>query len=71
MIVADEKHGTAIYVSALVCLRHRLDEGFWYDEDTAEKGEEAWNAGEEAAWEFLRNRRNAEYEYVERQEATT
>lgn len=69
VIVAREKHGTFLYSTALGLLKQRVEEGHWYDAPTEKKAQKILSARDEKrAWLFLNNRRDNEYEYVERQE---
>lgn len=78
VIIAHEKHddnriiraedGT-IGSAALLLLKERIADGYWYDEDDEEHGlpiaTAAIEKGGAAAWEFLESRRDYEYEWVE------
>lgn len=68
IIVAHEKHSTFTYKSALSCLSTRVNDGYWYYGEDADRAKAALAAADEdAAWLFLESRSHAEYEYVERQ----
>lgn len=68
IVVAREKHGTFLYASALACLRRRVGDDVYYEEsDLAVAQDIIERQGETAAWNFLRARRDHEYEYVSRE----
>lgn len=65
VIIAREKHGVALHATALGLLKCRVAEGCWYDDP--EEYEWIINSNDEsAAWGFLRNRSDYEYEGVEK-----
>jgi hypothetical protein len=81
VIVAHEKHGTFTYSSPFVLLKRRFDEGYWYDnwdegDPTTQWKDRAREIVEmpdghdrdKAAWAFLRERSDHEYEWVQMQE---
>jgi hypothetical protein len=68
VIVAHEKHGTFTYSSALVLLKQRVDDGWWYYDNDLQRAKALVAAGdEENAWRFLESRSDHEYEMVEKQ----
>lgn len=70
VIVAHEKHGTTTHATALGLLAERVADGYWYDfpEGSQQRAEAIVAEGDEArAWRFLCERRDHEYESVERQ----
>lgn len=63
VIVAYGKHGTFVYGNSLALVKERAEDG-WYDDP--EKYEWIVNSNDEqAAWNFLKSRREHEYESVE------
>lgn len=76
VIVAHEKHGIFIYKTALGLLEQRIDLGEYYNWDDGnpkhqwgDRAEAVLHERSEAkAWAFLRERKDHEYEYIERQE---
>jgi hypothetical protein len=65
VIVADEKHGTVLYATAVGLLSSRLEEGYWYSDADRLMAETALEGGEATAWAFLEMRSDHEYEGVE------
>lgn len=64
VIVADEKHGIFVYRSALSCLTRRVEHG-WYDEPEDTRARSILGGDDEdAAWKFLLDRNDYEYEFV-------
>jgi hypothetical protein len=68
------KGGETLYDAALELLTERLEQGFWYDNwDSGNPHEQYKDRAEhiiedqdgEAAWNFLYDRSDHEYEYVE------
>lgn len=60
--------GGTLESAALQLLTERVKQGFWYDwpDDAAEKAQAIVDRGDgKAAWRFLDNRRDFEYEWVE------
>lgn len=68
VIVADEKHGTALYKTAFGLLKKRVEDGYWYSDADRLMAETALEGGEDTAWRFLESRSDYEYEGVEWQE---
>jgi hypothetical protein len=67
--VAHEDHGTFVFASPLTLLKQRVDDGYWYEADPEAQawGEQIVAEGlEDEAWIFLDDRKEYEYEYVER-----
>jgi hypothetical protein len=75
-ILVHDKWGTHIVraddgtlpSAALKLLSERVEQGFWYDwpDDAADKAKAIVDRGDgAAAWDFLEDRRDFEYEWVE------
>jgi hypothetical protein len=72
--MAHEKHGTHLYSSetgkfddaALELLARRVEDGYWYYDEDEEKAKRILEDSDgKAAWRFLEDRCDYEYEYVE------
>lgn len=58
--------GDSLAAAALKLLRQRVEQGFWYDGDAAERAATIVHDEDgEAAWAFLDARSNYEYEHVQ------
>lgn len=66
VLLANEKHGTYVYASALACLRTRVEDGYWYGGEAAERARVIVLANDETLADgFLSDRSHAEYEGVQ------
>jgi hypothetical protein len=69
-ILAKTKYGHEIWEgdkAALELLASRVKDGFWYYDKDEKKAKQIVEDGEVGlAWDFLKERRDAEYEWVEK-----
>lgn len=77
VLVLEEKHDTRLVAAddlpaaALNVLSERVEDGYWYYGEAAERAKNILATGDgDAAWRFLLSRCDAEYEYVELKEVS-